>query len=56
MSAELTFDVWKSQLKQDCKRLDKALAYTNLGHDCLRLLWEAGTEPSVQGVIEGGRK
>ena len=56
MSSELTFDVWKSQLKQDCERLDKALAYTNLGDDCLRLLWEFGTEPSVQGVIEGCRK
>ena len=52
----LAFDVWKMLLRQDCERQDKVLAYSNLGEECLKILWEAGTEPSVQGVIEGGRK
>jgi len=53
---ESALEIWKLRLRQDCKRQDKLLAYSNLGEECLRILWEAGTEPSVQGVIEGGRK
>jgi hypothetical protein len=53
---ELALDVWMVRLKQDCERQDKLLAYSNLGEECLKVLWEAGTEPTVQGVIEGGAK
>ena len=53
---ELLLEVWKLRLREDCERQDKLLAYSNLGEECLKVLWEAGTEPSVQGVIEGGRK
>ena len=53
---ELLLEVWKLRLREDCERQDKLLAYSNLGEECLKVLWEAGTEPSVQGVIDGGRK
>lgn len=54
--AELPFDVWKLRLQEDCKRENKLLVYSNLGEECLRVLWEAGTEPSVQGIIDGGQQ
>jgi len=54
--AELGLEVWKLRLKEDCERQDKLLAYSNLGEECLKVLWEAGTEPTVQGVIDGGEK
>ena len=53
--AELPFDVWKLRLQADCKRENKLLVYSNLDEECLRVLWEAGTEPSVQGIIDGGQ-
>ena len=53
---ELTFESWKSRLQQDCERRDKLLAYYSLGEDCLRILWESGTEPSVDGIIDDGKK
>lgn len=52
----LHFEDWKHRLREDCERQDKLLAFTNLGEDCLRILWDAGTEPTVQGVIDGGQK
>ena len=55
-TARLALEVWKRRLKEDCERQDKLLAYSNLGEECLKVLWEAGTEPTVQGVIEGGAK
>jgi len=53
---ESALEIWKLRLRQDCERQDKVLAHSNLGEECLKILWEAGTEPSVQGVIEVGRK
>jgi len=53
---QLPFAFWKAALREDCERHDKLMAYSILGEDCLKILWEAGTEPSVQGVIEGGNK
>jgi hypothetical protein len=55
-TAGLAFELWKIRLQEDCKRRDKLLAYSNLGEECLKVLWESGTEPSVEGVIEGGQK
>jgi hypothetical protein len=52
----LTFGEWKDTLRQDCERQDKLLEYSNLGEDCLKILWEAGTQPSVNGIIDGGSK
>ena len=52
----LNFEVWKARLHEDCQRNNKLLAYNSLGEDCLKILWESGTEPSVSGVVNGGRK
>ena len=51
---KLPFEVWRLRLQEDCERQDKLLAYKNLGEDCLKILWEAGTEPSVEGIVNGG--
>lgn len=51
-----SFEVWKKSLWEDCVRQNRVLAFTTLGDECLRLLWEDGTEPSVQAIIEGGKE
>ena len=50
----LPFEEWDYCFRDDCARQDKLLAYTNIGEKCLQILWEVGTEPTVQGVINGG--
>lgn len=55
-SHELHFEVWKLRLEEDCERQDKLLAYTNLGEECMKVLWEQGTEPSVEGIVNGGAR
>jgi len=52
----LKFEVWKARLREDCQRDNKLLAHNNHGEDCLKILWESGTEPSVSGVVDGGRQ
>ena len=52
----LPFEDWKHCLRDDCERQDKLLAYTDMCEMCLQILWEAGTEPTVQGVIDGGQE
>ncbi len=52
----LSFEDWKVRLRKDCEREDKLSAYAALGEECLRILWEQGTGPSVQGVMEGGKQ
>jgi len=53
---EMPFEFWKRCLRQDCERRDKVLAFLNLGEECLRVLWEVGTGPSVQAIVDGGAK
>jgi hypothetical protein len=55
-TVDLTYETWKFRFRQDCQLQDKMLAYNSFGEDCLKLLWETGTEPSVQGIIDGGAK
>lgn len=52
---EMHFDIWQQCFREDCERQNKLPVYDNLGEECLILLWESGTEPSVQGVIEDGK-
>lgn len=52
-AAWMSFAVWRQRLRDDCVRCDRLLAFQNLGDESLRVLWEAGTEPSVQSVIDG---
>ena len=49
---QLPFDIWKVCLREDCVREEKLFAFDALGDECLRLLWESGTPPSVQGIIQ----
>lgn len=50
------FKDWKQQLRHDCEAHGKLSAYKALGEPILRLLWEHGLEPTVQGVIKGVRE
>jgi hypothetical protein len=44
------FNTWKDQLRQDCERHDNLAAFEALGNYVLRILWESGIDPTVQGV------
>jgi hypothetical protein len=48
------FEVWKTILRTDCAKQDKLLAYDGLGDYVLRLLYDTGTEPTVEGVVRDG--
>ena len=50
---EQAFEFWKESLRKDCQRNDKLFAYSKLDEECLRILWESGTEPSVDGIVDG---
>jgi hypothetical protein len=50
---DLTFEVWKARLQEDCSRVHKLLIFANCGDYVLAALWSRGIEPTVQGIIEG---
>ena len=45
------FHTWKLRLRKDCELQDKLVAFEALGDFVLRLLWENGVEPSVEGIM-----
>ena len=51
MTTILAFEQWKTQLSVDCQRLHKLLVFDRTGEYVLRLLWEHGIEPTVQGIV-----
>ena len=50
----LPFEVWKGYFRKDCEDHQKSREFDGLGEFVLRLLWEQGLEPSVQGIVAGG--
>jgi len=53
-SHPLKFEIWKARLREDCERNDKLIAFSNLGEDTLKVLYNCGTEPSLKGILDGG--
>ena len=49
-TARMSFAVWRQRLRDDCARCDRLRARGILDDERLRLLWAAGTEPSVAVV------
>jgi hypothetical protein len=45
------FEHWKEHFRKDCEAQDKLPAFNCLGDSVLRLLWESGTEPKVQAIV-----
>lgn len=54
MPNALTFEDWKSQLRQTCEMQGKTSVFTSLGDIVLRLFWERGIEPTPQAIVEDG--
>ena len=54
MGRSLTFEAWKSLLRNDCIALGKQTAFDSLGEAVLRILYENGLEPTVQSIITNG--
>ena len=51
----MPFELWKQRLRDDCARCDRLWGFDALGEECLRVLWQAGTDPSVDGLIDDCR-
>src|SRR5215469_2777311 len=52
MSLLMSFEVWRALLRADCERNGKLQAFFNLGESVLKVLWEGGAKPSLQGIVE----
>lgn len=51
MSSDLPFETWKRLLQKDCERLDKIAAFNAMGDAALKLFWNDGVEPTVEGLL-----
>ena len=47
----LTFTLWKAALREDCERENKLPAFDAMADCALRLFYERGVEPTVQGIL-----
>jgi hypothetical protein len=54
VSRQISFDLWKELLRNDCDRLRKMEAFQSLGDAVLRVLWESCVDPSVDAVVREG--
>lgn len=51
-ASPLNFEHWRSVLRADCEQKGKLTAFQAIGENALRLFWERGTEPSVEGILK----
>lgn len=55
MSEFKYFEIWKEQLRLDCEREQKLLAFEALPDDVLKQFWLQGLHPSVKAIVESGK-
>ena len=55
-ASPLNFELWRSVLRADCEKKGKLTAFQAIGDSALRLFWERGTEPSVEGILNDTNK
>jgi len=48
---QIPFEVWKLQLRNDCKHEGKLRAFNTLTDHVLQLFWKRGIEPSVKAIV-----
>jgi hypothetical protein len=51
-SMQPPYEIWKIELRKDCEMQDKLAAFDAMGEYVLKLLWETGAKPSVNGILE----
>jgi hypothetical protein len=51
---QVSFEVWRERLREDCLKLEKVQAFHNMGDAVLRLLYESGVDPSVRSIVDSG--
>jgi len=54
IESTLTFEEWKKLLKKDCLLLHKEQAFKELGDGVLRVLYQNGSDPSVESIVRNG--
>jgi hypothetical protein len=54
MRRSLAFEAWKALLRNDCVGSERLQASDALGEATLRILYENGTDPTLEGVVPGG--
>jgi hypothetical protein len=55
MAPKVPLDVWTWQLRKDCERQDKLIAFNALGDFVITLLWERGLDPTVNAIVDSTR-
>ena len=51
--SQISFESWKLELRKDCEREDRIMAFNLLGDSVLRILFEQGLDPSIKGIVDG---
>ena len=54
MQSELTYAFWKKLLRDDCIRHNKIHGFYSLGESFLQVLYENGTDPTVDAIVKDG--
>ncbi len=54
MATPLTFENWRSLLRNDCIALDKLPAFNTLGDGVLMVLYNNGLDPTVASIVAHG--
>ena len=54
MAPPETFEAWKTLLRNDCIALEKLRAFDGIGDVVLRILYENGTDPTVEAIVRDG--
>jgi hypothetical protein len=47
----LSFEDWKQHLRQDCELKQKLTAFNALSENVLRLFWDQGVDPTIEGLV-----
>jgi hypothetical protein len=55
MAPKVSLEVWTLQLRKDCERQDKLIAFNALDDYVISLLWERGLDPTVNAIVESTR-
>ena len=54
MPNPMSFEKWKSCLRDDCQKQNKLAAFNLIGDDVLTMLWKSELEPTVKALTDGG--
>jgi len=54
MGKGLQFEIWKTELRENCAKEDKLLAFKSLDDTVLSLIFDRGIQPTPEAIIADG--